>query len=177
MISESLARRYSLALFNIAVSRNELERIKDEYKLLCDLLDSNKKFRSFLYSPQMDREEKKRTIKTIFGDKISKTLLHFLFLLLDKKRQTLTEKIYSHFETLYNNHYNKAAITVRPAVSLDTAMLDEIRRGFEKRLNKTITIIEVVDPSLIGGLQVRVNNTVYDASVAGKLQRIRFGLS
>jgi F-type H+-transporting ATPase subunit delta len=177
MISESLARRYSVALFNLAVKRNKLDRIKDEYGLIFDVIESNSKFRSFLYSPQMDREEKKRIIQTIFGDKISKTLLHFLLLLLDKKRQTLVEKIYTHFDTLYNNHYNKAAITIRPAVSLDASMLVEIRKGFEKRLNKAITINEIVDPSLIGGLQVRVNNTVYDASVAGKLQRLRLSLS
>jgi len=177
MIAESLARRYAVALFHLAVEKDRLDRIKDEFQVLCDLIGANEKFRYFLHSPKMDREEKKRVIDSIFGGRISKTLLHFLFLLLDKKRQTLLEKIYSHFDTLYCNYHNRATITVRPAVSLEDSILSEIRQGFEKRLGKSITVMEEVDAALIGGLQVRVNNTVYDASILGRLRRLQRQIS
>lgn len=173
MISESLARRYAAALYHLAVDRNILDTVRDEFKLIDRLVKSSKRIRYFLYSPKVDREEKKRILQSILSDHVSSVMLHFLFLLLDKKRQTMIEKMFSHFMRLYDNHYNRAIISVRPAVKLDAAILDEIKRGFEKRLDKTITVEEEVVPSLIGGLQVRVNNMVYDASVKAKLEHMR----
>ncbi len=83
------------------------------------------------------------------------------------------EKIFSHFSTLYDNHHSRAAITVMPAVDLGENVLNEIKEKFEKILNKTITVEQKVDSSLLGGLQVRVKNTVYDASILSKLRRIQ----
>ena len=173
MISESLARRYSVALFNIARDRDELKRVSEEFKLIYDLLTGKDNFRHFLFSPKVDAVQKKRILKSVFGEKLSQTMLYFLYLLIDKKRQTTIMKIYGHFVTLYNNHYDRATITVRPAVSLDRETHTEIKRVFEKMIKKTVTVREEVDPSLIGGIQIRVNNTVYDASVANRLCAIR----
>lgn len=173
MISESLARRYSLALFNLARNRDELERVSEEFKLIHDLLKSMDNFRHFLFSPKVEAAKKKGVLKSVFGKEMSHTMLYFLYLLIDKKRQTLVMKMHSHFVTLYNNHYKKAIITIRPAVSLDRETHAEIKRVFEKMLNRTVTALEEVDPSLIGGIQIRVNNTVYDASVANRLSAMR----
>ncbi|MFC1728735.1 ATP synthase F1 subunit delta [candidate division KSB1 bacterium] len=173
MIAESLSRRYALALFNITVDRNQLEEVRNDFQVINDLLESKRKFRYFLYSPKVNRDEKKRIMTEIFKKEISVSMLHFIFLLLDKKRQTLLLKIFGHFMKLYDNHHNRATITVRPAVSLDDTILEDIRREFESILKKKITLEEKVDPVLIGGLQVRVNNTVYDASVLKSLRMMR----
>ncbi len=173
MISESLARRYALALFNLSVEREMLEQIHEEFGVIRELVSSKDKFRYFLFSPKVETDEKKQVIVAIFGDNISKTMLHFLYLLLDKKRQILIEKMQSHFVKLYNNHYNKAIITVRPAVPMEDSIYNELKTLFEKKLNKQVTVQEEVDASLIGGLQVRIDNTVYDASVATKLDKMR----
>lgn len=173
MISESLARRYSVALFNLARNRDELERVSEEFNLIHDLLKSKDNFRHFLFSPKVDSAKKKGVLKSVFGEKLSHTMLYFLYLLIDKKRQTLIMKMYSHFVTLYNNHHKRAEITIRPAAALDKEIHDEIKRVFEKMLNRTVTALEEVDPSLIGGIQIRVNNTVYDASVTNRLRAMR----
>ncbi len=173
MISDSLSRRYALALFKLSVEKGELDNVNDEFGVISELVSSKENFRYFLISPKVDIEQKKKVLKSIFGDHISKHLLHFLYLLLDKKRQTLIEKIRSNFVTLFNNHYNKAEITVRPAISLGDEIINDLKKVFEKKLEKTIAVQEEVDPSLIGGVQVRVNNTVYDASVKTKLEKLR----
>ena len=177
MISESLARRYSVALFNLARDRNELEMVYDGFKLFTGLLGSQDKFRYFLFSPKVETDDKKKILRSIFGGELSRTILHFVFLLLDKKRQTLLFRMYGHFTTLYNNYHKKATVTVRPAAVLSRRMHDEIKRVFEKALNKTVTIREEVDLSIIGGLQIRVNNTVYDTSIAFRLQSMKRLLS
>ena len=165
MISESLARRYSVAVFNLACDRNVLDTVAEEFSIIDGMLRKNDNFRYFLFSPKIDLNEKKKVLKSIFGDTVTPTLLNFFFLVLDKKRQTLLLKMYEHFSTLYDSYQNRTVITVKPAVSLDSDTHAEIKRVFEKILNKTVTIREEVDPSIVGGLQIRANNTVYDSSI------------
>ena len=116
MISDSLARRYAAALFHLAADRAELDQIKEEFTVIDEVVAAQSNFRYFLFSPKVNIDEKKRVLGDVFSDRISKSMLHFLYLLLDKKRQTLLQKIYSHFMTLYDNYHNRATITVRPAV-------------------------------------------------------------
>jgi len=173
MISESLARRYSVAIFNLAVDRNVLDAVAEEISLINEVLINNNKFRYFLFSPRIDINAKKQVLKSIFGDSITPILLNFFFLVLDKKRQTLLLKMFEHFSTLYDNHRNRTVIIIRPAVSLDSDTHAEIKRVFEKALHKTVTIREDVDPSIVGGLQIRANNTVYDSSILYSLSRMK----
>ncbi|MFC1477507.1 ATP synthase F1 subunit delta [candidate division KSB1 bacterium] len=173
MIAESLARRYAVALFNLAVERDELEQLNDEYMVINEVVTSERNFRYFLYSPKVSGSIKKQVLTEIFQTRVSRSMLHFLFLLIDKKRQTLFDIIYRHFTTLYDNFHNRAIITVCPALPLGGEILDDIRLEFERFLKKSISVEEKVDSSLIGGLQVRVHNTVYDASIRNRLRLIR----
>jgi len=141
MIAESLARRYSVALYNLSRERNELERVYEEYSMIEGVLKKQDKFRYFLFSPKIDTKEKKSVLRTIFGEEISHTLLYFFFLLLDKKRQTLLIKIFEHFVTLYNNYHKKTTITVRPAAALDRETHTAIKRVFETRLDRTVVML------------------------------------
>ncbi|GAI74107.1 unnamed protein product, partial [marine sediment metagenome] len=75
MIAESLARRYSVALFNLAHDRDELEQVYEEFTLFNDSLEKQDKFRHFLFSPKVDAGEKKRVLKSIFGEDPSRTML------------------------------------------------------------------------------------------------------
>ena len=81
--------------------------------------------------------------------------------------------IFGQFMTLYNNYYNRATVTVRPATGLNDDILEEIRKDLEKIFKKNIMVEQKVTPPLIGGLQIRVQNTVYDASVSGRLHRLK----
>jgi F-type H+-transporting ATPase subunit delta len=173
MISESLSRRYSVAVFNLAQSKNVLDDVAEEFALIDGILRKNDKFRYFLFSPKIATAEKQQVLKSIFGDTITPTLLNFFFLVIDKKRQTLLLTMYKHFSTLYDNHRNRMEITIRPAVALDSDTHAEIKRVFEKATSKTVKIREEVDPSIVGGLKIRVNHTVYDSSILYSLSRMK----
>ncbi len=176
MISESLAHRYALALFNLAGKQEILDSVQEEFNLFDELLTMQEKFRYFIISPKIVAREKKQILKSVFDGKITPALLNFIFLLLDKKRQTLISKIKEHFDTLCDNFHNKTNITVHPAIKLDDDVLEQIKNVYEEILNKSVTIQEEVDPSIIGGFQVRVGNTIYDASIAQSLNNMRRSL-
>ena len=173
MISESLSRRYSVAVFNLARDRNVLDSVAEEFSLISEVLRKNDKFRYFLFSPKIAITAKKQVLESVFGESITPTLLNFFYLVLDKKRQTLLIKMYAHFSTLYDNHRNRMEITIHPAVALDSDTHAEIKRVFEKAINKTVTIREEVDPAIVGGLKIRANNTVYDSSILYNLSRMK----
>ncbi len=177
MIAESLARRYSLALFNLARERSELEAVHDEFQMLNDFLTGRPDFRRFVLSPRIDVREKKKTLLAIFGGELTNTMLNFIYLLLDKKRQTLLLKIREHFVSLYLSYHRSSIITVTTAVKLSGDITKEITHVFEKLLECSVIIQEKVEPSIIGGLRVRVHNTIYDASIAQKLRSLRLSMT
>ena len=173
MIAESLARRYSLALFHLARDRSELEIIHDEFQMLNDIMTSQPDFRRFVLSPRIGVREKKKTLLSIFGGKLTNTMLNFIYLLLDKKRQTLLLKIRKHFDSLYTNYHRISVITVTTVVKLGEDITNEIKKAFEKLLECSVVVQEKIEPSIIGGLRVRVHNTIYDASIEQKLRNMR----
>lgn len=173
MIAESLARRYASALYHLAIEQDILVQVYEDFSLINQLLNRFEKFRHFLISPRVPTAEKKQMFQSTFGDTLSPILLHFLFLLLDKKRQTLLQLMYNHLSTLYNNYYNRTDIRVKTAVNLKESAYQEIKQVFEKKLTKTVAIKQETDPSLIGGIQIRVGNTIYDASIKKQLTMMR----
>ena len=173
MIAESLARRYASALYNLAMDENILDVVFEEFSAITKLIETHNKFRYFLISPKIPTAEKKNVLQSIFGTTVSGTMLHFLFVVLDKKRQTLLSYIYSHFSSLYDNYCNRTDVLVRTAVELDSGLGDVIKQAFETKLNKTISVKRQIDPSLIGGIQIRIGNTIYDASVKKHLSMMK----
>jgi len=75
--------------------------------------------------------------------------------------------------SLYDNYCNRTDVLVRTAVELDSGLGDVIKQAFETKLNKTISVKRQIDPSLIGGIQIRIGNTIYDASVKKHLSMMK----
>ena len=86
MVPRGLAKRYATALFNAAVRLGIEETVRDEAAGFCSLFRENGNFRSFLLSPQVLTSDKKDLIDKSFGGRASELLVHFLQLLIDKKR-------------------------------------------------------------------------------------------
>ncbi|MGC4377375.1 F0F1 ATP synthase subunit delta [Fictibacillus sp. Mic-4] len=167
-----IAKRYALALFEV-VRANNLEQVEDELRLIKEVFRSNKDLLKILNHPKISTADKKELVKTTFGAALSAPVMNTIFLLIDRNRHNMITEMVSHFIVLANEAENIAEAKVYSVRPLTEKEKEELEATFAARVGKAKLRIEnIVDPSLIGGIKVRIGNRIFDGSISGKLERI-----
>ena len=173
MIAEALSRRYSRALFRVAKKRDIVEGIYEDLKFFSDYMKKDEKFSYFYLSPRIDISEKKVSLNKLFKEKFHNEFLNFLFILLDKKRQTLIERLEREYKKLLDSFHRRSVITVITSYQLDDSEIESMKKSLRGRLKGDVELQNRVDPDIIGGLILRMQNKVFDASLQGQISRMR----
>jgi len=173
MREESVARRYADALFLQAQRTGTLNETQADLTKVAEILVATPKLAMVLAQPLITQQNKKGAIKTAFADKIRPTTLGFLNLLVDKRRIQLLAEIEQEFINRLRLFNNIALATATSAIPLSPTEQEALRRSLEARTGKNIELKTAVDPELIGGVHVRIGDTVFDGTVRGNLERLR----
>lgn len=174
--SYKIAKNYAQALFETYTQDISLqESVLSELKTITNVLESTKDSWSFFTNPGISRDDKKESIKKIFSSKINQNLLNLLFLLIDNKRFILIPEIQNQFNKLVNNSKGITNAQVYSAVELDNNIIDKLKESLENinRRGGKVTIESKVEPALIGGMKIKINDLVYDGSIKGKLENLK----
>jgi F-type H+-transporting ATPase subunit delta len=169
---EELGQVYSRALFESAVEGGELDEIQQQLGMWTDALGENKDLQTFFFSPRFSSAEKKDAIRKII-DNGNERFLNFLELLAERHRLPATFRIRRSFDELWREEHKMLPVEVTSAVELDEGLVRSIGDRIEERTGRKVELTSRVDPDIIGGLVLRVGNRVLDASVQGRLQRLR----
>jgi F-type H+-transporting ATPase subunit delta len=172
-MASKAAKRYANAYLETALELNALEKAKEDMLLIQGTFSSSPDLRLFLHSPIIKKEKKRAAIEAIFGDKIQDITNNLLKILSDKDREMLIEDITSHFIDLYNIHHGNMNVSVTSAYALDKKQKSDLINKLEKVSGKNVLLHATVDKSLLGGLKVRIDDTVIDGSVKYKLSQLR----
>jgi|SRR5690625_4782185 len=172
-MSEAIvAKRYAEALFQLAEEKDMLDQFVEEFRLVQDVLKDNEQLFTFLTHPQINNGQKKQLIKEVFQN-LQKDVVNTIQLLVEKQRMEYALSIIDHFIQLVNDAKGIAEATVYSVRKLTDKEKGALEENFSKRFNKkAIKFKNIVDPSIIGGLRIRVGNTIYDGSISAKLNRI-----
>ncbi len=173
MREESVARRYAAALFEQAQRGGNVAVVGDELALAAQTVAQTGTLRALLGQPLVTEERKKLALRNAFGDRVSAPVLAFLDLLVDKRRIGLLPEVQREFARRvleYRNIAHARAVTAVPLSPEQTAALE---RSLEARTGKDILLETAVDPSVLGGVLVRIGDTVLDGTVRGNLERLR----
>jgi len=168
----SLTRRYVQPLFEVALEKDILDKITKDLKLLDDTLCSSPELKSFLNNPSIERRAKRDAIEIIFKD-VSLYSMNFMRLIIDKNRIEVLLVAYSMFQEMIDIERGVIKGTVLSAVPVDDDLFKEIKRSLETRFDSKLELRRDVDPGILGGLRIQVGNTVMDASVKGRLERLK----
>ncbi|MBD8069501.1 F0F1 ATP synthase subunit delta [Bacillus sp. PS06] len=167
-----VAKRYALALFQLAKEQQTLDQIEAELRVVKQVFTTNKELMVFLTSPKIQADTKKAALKEAFAS-ASNTVLNTLFLLVDRHRTTVITEVVDQFIEQANEERGVAeakVYSVRPLTDTEKAGISAM---FAKNIGKAALRIEnIVDKSLIGGVKIRIGNRIYDGSVNGKLERL-----
>jgi F-type H+-transporting ATPase subunit delta len=173
MREESVARRYAAALFAQALQAKTLDIVHQDLGTVALAAEKVPPLKALLNQPLVTEARKKAALQAAFGEKVGKPTLGFLDLLIDKRRIGILPEIYAEFDRKVREHNNVALAEATSAIPLTPAEMNALKASLEKRTGKTIELRTEVDPSLIGGVMVRIGDNVLDGTVKSQLERLR----
>jgi F-type H+-transporting ATPase subunit delta len=169
---EEIGEVYARALFEAAVESDSLDEVQEQLGIWADALGQNKDLQTFFFSPRFSSNDKKDAVRQIIEGG-NERFLNFLELLAERHRLPATFRIRRAFDELWREEHKMLPVEVTSAVELDDGLVRSIGERIEERTGRQIELTSRVDPDIIGGLVLRVGNKVLDASIQGRLQRLR----
>lgn len=169
---EEVAEVYARALFDAAKDRGELDPVHEQLGQFADALNENRDLAQFFFSPYFSVDEKKDALhRAVSG--AEPTFMNFLEALLERHRMPVVFRIKSRFDEMWDEEHRLLPVEVTSAVALDEKTVSDIGERIGKQLDRTIELSSSVDPSIIGGIVLRVGNSVLDASIRTRLEKLR----
>lgn len=169
------AVRYARSLLKIGQEQNKLDAINNDILLISNTIKENRELRVALSSPVLRPDKKEKILLAIFSGKIDIITEKFVSLVCDHNRANVLASITHSFQVQYRKAMNIQLAHVKSAVALDAATQNKIIQLLSPM--GSVEIENIVDPTLIGGFVVRVEDQQIDASVAQKLQDLRNSFS
>lgn len=167
------ARRYANALLETAIETGSLEKAREDMELVFNTLEASPELQLFVKSPIIKKEDKKEALDTIFKGKVQDLTLDLVGMLSRKKREVLLMDIAKGFLELYNIHHGIIEVDVTSATDLTDAQRKRLLEKLESTTGKKVKLNSSTDEKLIGGLTVRIHDTVIDGSVKYKLRQLK----
>lgn len=165
------ARHYAEAAFQLAKADQKLERWLEDLHTAATALQDERVSR-LLASPAISEEDKFAAARRGLSG-IEPMALNLILLLIRRRRIALLPQIVAEFSRLANEYRGIVIAEVTSAVRLDEQRQRQVTQRLASLLGKTVKLRTRVDPSIIGGLVVRVGDTIIDGSVAGRLASLR----
>jgi len=165
------AKRYASALFE-TIQDNNLENVLDEIKNVFYVIKENKDVQDFLLHPVVSIEDKKDVILKSFPD-LSNVCRNFLFILIDENRLNCLGEIIGFLEDYINSKNNLLNLNVTLAIEADNNLKETIKKRLESKFQSRVNAEFGVDPSILGGMLIKMNDTVIDLSIKKKLESFK----
>lgn len=171
------AGRYTSAIFELAESTGALDTVEREFRDLRNLIQDSPDLAHVIASPAFSREEQGSVINAVVSKLGQSDLTRkFVGLMASKGRLALLPDAMKGFEALLAAHRGNVTAEVTTAQALSDAQRAALTDNLNKSLGKSVQIEESVDPSLLGGMIVKVGSKMVDASLKSKLERLELAM-
>lgn len=164
---------YAQSLLDLAKERNAAESIGEDLKALGEGIRSDAGLKLFVIDPSISTEKRAAAFQTAFAGKVDQLLLNFLGVLNLKGRLAMLPEISDAYQTLLDEMFGKIEVDVTVAQRLSPEELSLVQQKVSTALGKSAVVHQYVDESIIGGLVLRVQDRLIDASVKYQLQAMK----
>lgn len=177
MSSSRIAKRYAKALFSLGQEEGKFEQYGLELKEFAELCREQAEFGAVIANPVFAVEDRKKILQAVLDKSgFSTTVKNFLMLLLDKDRMGVIASIAEHYENLWDEAMNVAKAKIVTARPLKEDAQKALKEALEALTSKQIKPDILEDPSLIGGVVVKIGDVVLDGSVKAQLEGLKESL-
>ena len=170
-----LTSRYALALFSLKRDENKLLESQLEVKELRKLIKENEEFVSLLASHNLDLENRLSIVEKVFAS-IDEEIKNFIKIIVENNRAKYLLQIFDDFNSLVNEYRGVKEGLVYSAMPLSDKEIDHISKSISEVEKMPIELRNKVDPTLIGGIKVVINDHVYDGSIKHQIEDMKLTL-
>jgi len=170
--SEPAARCYAEAVLLMAREKGRLGPVMEDLRACLDFFHGDRQSWALFVSPRIDRGEKERMFRTAFKGKVGEEVLGLLVVLIRKGREPLYDNVVDYFDRMKDQAENRVHVHVRSAHGIDAKTREALEAAVREVSGRNPVTHEETDPSLIGGLVVRVNDVVVDGSLKSRLRTL-----
>jgi len=169
---EEIATVYARSLFEVAKERGDLDTVRDQVGQYADALQDNRDLQVFFFSPYFSTEEKKDQLGRLL-EGADEAVSNFLELLVEKHRMPAIFRIRRELDSLWEDENKLLPVTITSAVELDSSTVEGIGRAIGEQTGRRVELTTTVDPDVLGGIVLRVGNSILDASIRNRLEQLR----
>ena len=172
MTEQSVSYRYAKAVIDSAQTESITDTLYQDFLQVEQMLNISHDLRTYIKSPVVPELKKLRIMNEIFDSRISDVTMRFLRFLVMKGRGELIIDIIAQYEMLYNKLNNKLKIEVTTALELNESIKAGLISKITSMTNKEILPEYKVDNSVTGGILVKIDDWVYDATLKNQLENL-----
>jgi ATP synthase F1 delta subunit len=169
---QEIANVYARALFAAALDKGNLEKVREQLAQFVEALLASQDLQVFFYSPYFSSTEQQDGLaKTLKG--ADSLISNFLAMLIESHRMPVLPAIRARFEELWDHENRLLPVEVTSAIDLDQKIVNDIAKRIGEQTGQKIQLTSTVDPEIIGGIVLRVGNSILDASIRSRLEQLR----
>lgn len=173
-MDQLVSKRYAKAIFELAVEDQKTDRLLQEAAAVRKAVEENPQWIQFLENPGVLMEEKLRTTEQILKERVSNEMTAFFCVIVKNKRSEQLPEILSELMTQIEEYQGTGRIQVISAAELKGFQKKKIREIMIKTTGyRKLEIQYAIDPSLIGGMKIRLKDRVIDSSIKSRLERMQ----
>lgn len=169
--------RYADALVMLADKAGGLDKLDEDLKTVASAIAEHGGLRHSLESPTVASLKKQTVLKRVFEGKVSDTVLRFLYVLVDKKREKYVATISEAFQERLRERNGEVACHVKSAKPLTPTVREDLEKRLATFSGKKIQMTEEVEPELLAGMVVTIGDRVIDTSFRHQLREVQSRLS
>jgi len=171
--NKGIIKKYSQALFKVAVKENDIIQISDRLHSIRSILKSVPELNQLLITRRVQVQDKMNILTNILGDNISNIEMDLMVLLMENGHMMLFGEVVKRFDYLKDKDSEIIKVHITSSSILSDDEVQRISSKIENNINKEVEVKTETDASIIGGIKLRVGNTLIDGSIYSRLQKIR----
>jgi F-type H+-transporting ATPase subunit delta len=169
---EEIAQVYARALFDVATEHDAIDLVREQVGQFADALDESRELQMFFFSPYFSTDEKLDGLRRTVTD-ADESFLNFLSLLLENHRMPVIFRVRREYDRLWREANHLLAVQITSAIELDPSVAERVGDEIGRQTGRTVELTSAVDPEILGGIVVRVGNSIIDASIRTRLDNLR----
>lgn len=168
-----VGNEYAKAIYELAQETNKIKKFSECFVAVSETAFKNNDFMEILTSPVINTKKKKEIIKNVYSS-LDEDFINFLYVIIDHNRFSLFNDIYDEYENLVLTDRNIVKAKIFSAYDLSEDQMNDIIKALEVRYkDKKIEAENIINPELIGGVTVLVNNESVDLSLKNSLNKLK----
>ena len=169
---QELAQVYARSLFAVAREQDKIDELREQLGQFTDAMAEHREMAVFFFSPYFSSAEKQDALKRALED-ADPALENFLKLLIENHRMPVIYRIRAAYERLWEQENRTLPVQITSAIALDEQTTESLGQTISERAGRNVKLAARVDPDILGGIIIRVGNSILDASIRTRLEQLR----